>query len=587
MIESLQRRPRLPPRRARQGRRERRLATLEAAGELRHPVHHRDPRRHRRVAGRPRRGARGHRRQPPPPRPRAGGDRPELPAQGRHRRCTARRPARPTSYLEAIALARLILPPDVHLQAPPNLSDDFGVAARRRHRRLGRRLPGHRRPRQPRAPVARARPAARGHRGRAASRSRRGSRSTPSSSLEPERWLDHGLRFPVHGPQRRRGPRPRRSGRGLPRSEDRGRATSATAPRSSSSAAARPRGTRAPTPTRRRSCPAGAAGAGGRGRRGARRRRGSARSPARTRSSRCSRPAAGGRRRRRAGRRAAPARPSATPSPGSTTATSTTRTSARSSAGSAASRRARCRSTCAARPTCSRSTTSPSASVEAWELGATEVCLQGGIHPDFDGDYYLDVARAVKDAAPDIHVHGFTALEVTEGAKRLGEPLGRLPRAGSWTPAWRTLPGTAAEILDDEVRADPVPRQDQHRGVARGPPHRPRGRAALERHDHVRRRSSSPVTGPATSCAPATCRSETGGFTEFVPLPFVHMAAPIYLQRKARRGPDVPRGRADARRRPHRLPRLHRQHPGLVGEARRRRRAASCCRPASTTSAAR
>src|SRR3954468_3739595 len=85
--------------------------------------------------------------------------------------------------------------------------------------------------------------------------------------------------------------------------------------------------------------------------------------------------------------------------------------------------------------------------VEAAAMGATEVCLQGGIHPDFDGDYYIDVARAVKDAVPDMHVHGFTALEATEGAKRLGEPLAdylrRLQDVGL-----ATLPGTAAEILD-------------------------------------------------------------------------------------------------------------------------------------------
>src|SRR5205807_3551807 len=89
--------------------------------------------------------------------------------------------------------------------------------------------------------------------------------------------------------------------------------------------------------------------------------------------------------------------------------------------------------------------------VEAVDEGATEVCLQGGIHPSFDGDYYIDVCRAVKEAAPSIHVHGFTALEVTEGARRLGEPLAdylrRLVDAGL-----RSLPGTAAEILDDEVR---------------------------------------------------------------------------------------------------------------------------------------
>src|SRR5207237_1859533 len=90
--------------------------------------------------------------------------------------------------------------------------------------------------------------------------------------------------------------------------------------------------------------------------------------------------------------------------------------------------------------------------VEAVDAGATEVCLQGGIHPDFDGDYYIDVTRAVKAVAPDIHVHGFTALEVTEGARRLGEPLAdylrRLMAVGL-----ATLPGTAAELLDDEVRA--------------------------------------------------------------------------------------------------------------------------------------
>src|SRR5262249_33932380 len=90
--------------------------------------------------------------------------------------------------------------------------------------------------------------------------------------------------------------------------------------------------------------------------------------------------------------------------------------------------------------------------VEAVQLGATEVCLQGGIHPSFDGDYYVDVCRAVKEAAPGIHVHGFTALEVTEGASRLGEPLdaylARLRDVGLGS-----LPGTAAEILDDEVRA--------------------------------------------------------------------------------------------------------------------------------------
>ena len=172
---------------------------------------------------------------------------------------------------------------------------------------------------------------------------------------------------------------------------------------------------------------------------------------------------------------------------------------------------------------------------EARDLGATEVCLQGGIHPSFDGDYYIDVTRAVTAAVPDIHVHGFTALEVTEGAKRLGEPLvdylRRLQEAGL-----RSLPGTAAEILDDEVRAVLCPDKvnteqwlEAHRtahsiGLASnvtimfGAVEQPRSWA---RHLVVTR----------------DLQKETGGFTEFVGLPFVHMAAPIYLQRKARRGP--------------------------------------------------
>ena len=89
---------------------------------------------------------------------------------------------------------------------------------------------------------------------------------------------------------------------------------------------------------------------------------------------------------------------------------------------------------------------------EAEAEGATEVCLQGGIHPKFDGDYYVDVLAAVRAGSERIHIHGFTALEVTEGARRLGVPLTdylvRLKEAGL-----KTLPGTAAEILDDEVRA--------------------------------------------------------------------------------------------------------------------------------------
>ncbi len=172
---------------------------------------------------------------------------------------------------------------------------------------------------------------------------------------------------------------------------------------------------------------------------------------------------------------------------------------------------------------------------EAADLGATEVCLQGGIHPDFDGDYYLDVTRAVKAAVPSMHVHGFTALEVTEGARRLGEPLEsylrRMKDAGL-----ASLPGTAAEILDDEIREVLCP--DKVTTSEWLDCHELAHTVGLRSNITIMFGSiERPVHWARHIVRTREVQKRTGGFTEFIPLPFVHMASPIYLKRRARRGP--------------------------------------------------
>ncbi|MGD9603777.1 MAG: 5-amino-6-(D-ribitylamino)uracil--L-tyrosine 4-hydroxyphenyl transferase CofH [Gammaproteobacteria bacterium] len=172
---------------------------------------------------------------------------------------------------------------------------------------------------------------------------------------------------------------------------------------------------------------------------------------------------------------------------------------------------------------------------EAWERGATEVCMQGGIHPQYTGQTYLDILAAVKAAQPDMHVHAFSPLEVWQGAATMNLPLRdflvRLKDAGLGT-----LPGTAAEVLDDEVRRVLCPDKintAQWFDVMRTA-HEVGFRTTstimyghVDRYEHWARHL----------LRLRALQIETGGFTEFVPLPFVHMEAPLYLKGRARKGP--------------------------------------------------
>jgi FO synthase len=172
---------------------------------------------------------------------------------------------------------------------------------------------------------------------------------------------------------------------------------------------------------------------------------------------------------------------------------------------------------------------------EAWQRGATEMCLQGGIHPDYDGETYIDICRTVKQAAPGIHVHAFSPLEVWQGAHTLNMPvaefLAELKRAGLGS-----LPGTAAEILDDEVRRVICPDkittaqwlEVMECAHALGLPST--ATVMFGHVDHPRHWARHLIRIRAL-------QATTSGFTEFVPLPFVHMETPIYRKGRARRGP--------------------------------------------------
>jgi FO synthase len=172
---------------------------------------------------------------------------------------------------------------------------------------------------------------------------------------------------------------------------------------------------------------------------------------------------------------------------------------------------------------------------EAWEVGATETCVQGGIHPDLPGTGYFDLAHAIKSAAPEIHLHAFSPMEVVNGAARANLSI------GDWLAAAReagvdSLPGTAAEILDDDVRwiltKGKLPTASWVEVVTTahdlGIP-----TTSTMMYGHV----DEPRHWAAHLHLLAQIQRDHGGFTEFVPLPFVHTNSPIYLAGIARPGP--------------------------------------------------
>ena len=173
---------------------------------------------------------------------------------------------------------------------------------------------------------------------------------------------------------------------------------------------------------------------------------------------------------------------------------------------------------------------------EAWGRGATEVCMQGGIQPDYTGQTYLDILSTVKTAVPGMHIHAFSPLEVWQGAATLGisleEFLTQLKTAGL-----STLPGTAAEILHDDIRKLICPDKlntAQWLEVMTTAHKVGFNTTATVMYGHV----ESPIHWASHLVAIRDLQIQTRGFTEFVPLPYVHMEAPMYLKGKSRAGPS-------------------------------------------------
>ena len=176
-------------------------------------------------------------------------------------------------------------------------------------------------------------------------------------------------------------------------------------------------------------------------------------------------------------------------------------------------------------------------SKEAYERGATEVCLQGGIHPSYDGNTYKSIISSIKEAEPDLHIHAFSPLEIWQGAntlkKELREYLGELNELGL-----STLPGTAAEILDDEVRNIICPDKintSEWLEVMKTAHELGMRTTATIMFGHV----DKPIHWAKHLLNILNLQKETGGFTEFVPLPFVPMEAPMYIRGQSRYGPTL------------------------------------------------
>ena len=172
---------------------------------------------------------------------------------------------------------------------------------------------------------------------------------------------------------------------------------------------------------------------------------------------------------------------------------------------------------------------------EAYEKGASEVCLQGGIHPNYTGEFYINLVKEIKEVIPDMHIHGFTPLEIWQGAetinKSVEEYLILLKDVGL-----NTLPGTAAEILDDRIRKYLCPDKITSKQWA----------YVMEVAHSLGIKSTATIMfGHIDDIESWTnhyslirnLQERTHGFTEIVPLPFVHIGSPIYLQGKSMPGP--------------------------------------------------